>query len=93
MITTHDFIPIAVETTGVLGPQARNFLSELGRRLMNKTGDRREAAFLRQRLDIAICRGNALAFRGSYRENSSTPDMFPSVAKAFGHQESEEQLV
>ena len=29
---THDFIPVAIETSGVMGPQSLHFLRELGRR-------------------------------------------------------------
>ena len=30
---THDFVPVAIETTGVMGPQTSLFLKELGRRV------------------------------------------------------------
>ena len=81
-IKSHDFVPVAVETTAVLGPQARSLLQELGRRLIVKAGDLRESAFLRQRLDIAICRGNALAIKGSYDDKMSH-DMFLSVVQSL----------
>ena len=38
---------------------------QLGRLITGVTGDLRETHFLRQRLSIAIQRGNALAIRGS----------------------------
>ncbi len=81
-VHSHEFIPIAVETTGVLGPHARSFLKDLGKRLIDKTGDLRESAFLRQRLDIAICRGNAMAFRGSYIGQASS-GIFLSMVQAL----------
>ena len=31
--TSHFFIPIAVETLGVFGPEARQFVKDLGRRI------------------------------------------------------------
>ena len=46
----HIFIPVAVETTGVLGPAAATFLMDVGRRISAATGDQREVAWLRQRL-------------------------------------------
>ena len=52
------FQPIAVETTGVFGDNTRTFLKELGRRMAAETGDRREGAWLRQRISIAVARGN-----------------------------------
>ena len=53
------FQPIAVETTGVFGVTTRTFLKELGRRMATETGDKREGAWLRQRISLAVARGNA----------------------------------
>ena len=36
-------------------------MAELGRRMTAATGDSRETSFLRQRLSVAIQRGNAIA--------------------------------
>ena len=55
----YRFEPLAVETTGVIGKTSNKFLSEIGRRLAQKSGDKRETAWLRQRISIAIARGNA----------------------------------
>ena len=40
------FVPFVVETAGVVGPAAAELVKELGRRLMARTGDRRETAWL-----------------------------------------------
>ena len=53
------FQPIAFETSGVWGPTTDTFLREISKRLLTETGDKREAAFLAQRISIAILRGNA----------------------------------
>ena len=53
------FEPVALETSGVYGPAAAAFVQDLGRRISARTGERRETAWLRQRLSIAIVRGNA----------------------------------
>ena len=57
-------------TTGVsdirsLGVQCQQFVFELGRRITVITGDARETSYLRQRLSIAVQRGNAIACRGT----------------------------
>ena len=62
------FQPIAVETTGVFGPSTKSFLKELGRLMTVETGDPREGAWLRQRLCLAIARGNALCITASAKE-------------------------
>ena len=63
--TGYSFYPIAIETLGAWGKDAQQLVSELGGRLAALTGDTRSLAFLRQRLGIAIQRGNAAAIRGT----------------------------
>ena len=55
------FVPVAVETAGVLGPSTTRFLSELGARISAVTGDIRETQWLHQRISVAVVRGNAAA--------------------------------
>jgi len=64
----HTFVPIAVETFGAWGPEATNFLSELGRRIATFTGDPRSTVYLKQRIDVALQRGNAASVLGTLRE-------------------------
>ena len=55
------FAPIAIETLGVWGPSALEICADIGGRIANRTGDSRSFAFLKQRLGIAVQRGNAAA--------------------------------
>ena len=55
----YRFEPVAVETTGVVGPSTSRFLKEVGRRIYAVTGESRETAWLMQRVSIAVARGNA----------------------------------
>jgi len=57
----YEVIPVAVETMGLWGEQAFQFVQALGVRIAITTGDPRSAGFLRQRIAIAIQRGNAAA--------------------------------
>ena len=59
------FTPIALETLGPWGPEADNFIRELGRRLFSVTDDPRSTSFLRQKLSIAVQRGNAACILGT----------------------------
>ena len=61
----YAFAPIAIETLGAWGPSALNITAEIGGRIARCTGDIRSTAFLRQRLDIAIQKGNAVAVHGT----------------------------
>ena len=62
---THAFVPLAFESLGAWGVQCQQFVCELGRRITIITGDTRETSYLRQRLSIAVQRGNAIACRGT----------------------------
>jgi len=55
---THIFI---AETMGAWGPEARDLIVAERQRLFEATPDRRSTSFLKQRVDIAIQRGNALS--------------------------------
>ena len=56
---SHIFTPIACCTLGSWGEASLKFLRALGKRLISTSGDRRAGCFLRQRLSVAIARGNA----------------------------------
>ena len=50
---------IAIESLGGIGPDSFKFLKDLGRRMSSVSKNTLEPAFLRQRLAIAVQRGNA----------------------------------
>ena len=50
----HSFTPVAFETTGVCGPRS---MLDLGRRIVNTTGDKSSLASLLQMFSVAIQRG------------------------------------
>ena len=64
----HQFEPIAVETMGVYGESTGVIIRAIGRRLVEATGDPREAHWFRQNLAIAIQRGNAFSILSAGRE-------------------------
>jgi hypothetical protein len=74
LASTHCFIPIAVETLGPINDKGLSFLSELGRRLTISSGDKRETAFLYQRLSIIIQRFNNVCFQGSFSRFAESDD-------------------
>ena len=65
LVVRFRFEPIAIETSGVFGHSTRIIISEIGKRISEKTGDKRETTWLKQRLSIAIQRGNALSILAS----------------------------
>ena len=68
------FEPIAVETSGAMGECSSNFVSVLGAKIAALTGDRRETSFLRQRISVAIQRGNAISVLGTFPRELSKDD-------------------
>jgi hypothetical protein len=63
----YQFEPLAFETTGVFGPSTHRVIQEIGRRMAAETGDQRETFWFKQRLAIAIVRGNACSIRSGAR--------------------------
>jgi len=66
LLTTHQFLPVAIETGGVLGKWAETLLKALGRRLIDFSVNNRSCHFLKQWIDIAVQRGNALSILSTF---------------------------
>ena len=60
-----DFIPIAIETTGVWGSEGLNLVKELGRRIAIVQLEPRSTSFLRQRISLAVQRGNTYCIQAT----------------------------
>ena len=73
LIGNHHFYPFAIETFGAWGPSAIKLSGEIGRQISVRTGEVRATSFFRQRLDVAVQRGNAVSVRGTANDivNSS----------------------
>ena len=61
----HFFVPVAVETLGVIGPESESFLRDLTRKVMEATGEPSSHQYLLKRLSVAIQRGNSAAIQGT----------------------------
>ena len=62
------FVPVAIETSGVLGPLSLAFLEDIGHRAARQRHEPRECEWLFQRISLAVVRGNAHAVLSSCRE-------------------------
>ena len=56
---------MAVETLGVFGPETCGLVKDLGRRIAHATLEPLSTHCLRQRISIAVQRGNAVAILSS----------------------------
>ena len=61
----YTFTPVAIESSGVFGPQTLEFLKELGNRLSRVTGEEKSYTYLLQRLTVAVQRGNSASVLGT----------------------------
>jgi hypothetical protein len=68
---TYNFVPLAFETLGAWGNECKNFVAELGRRITVVTNEAKETLYLKQRLSIAVQRGNAIACQGTFPVHNS----------------------
>ena len=66
ILQTHLFTPIAIETADVWNSQAREFITELGKRIATVTEEIKETSYIFQQVSVAIQRGNRLSFIGSF---------------------------
>ena len=66
ILQTHQFTPIAIETAGVWNSQAREFITEVGKRITTVTGEIKETSYIFQQVSVTIQRGNMLSFIGSF---------------------------
>lgn len=76
IVEDYLFVPFSVETLGPWSESTKKFTKDIGRRLIERSGDRRAAAFLTQRISLAIQRGNSAAAMGTLPMGSSLDEMF-----------------
>ena len=59
LIKDYHVIPVGIETLGSYGPYALNFIKDIGRRIMEISGEKRSTSYLMQVIGMAIQRGNS----------------------------------
>ena len=74
MQNSYDVTPVAIETLGSWGQRGMQFINEIGRKIAEATDEPRSTIFLRQRIMIAIQRGNASAVLGTHKHLMSGLD-------------------
>jgi len=65
LAVAHEFVPVVLETMGTWGSSGLVFINDLGRRISAVTGEQRATTFLKQRLSLAVQRGNAASVLGT----------------------------
>lgn len=70
------FVPFCVETFGPWGNEAKDFVKELGAKLLIKSNEKKSTSYLRQRIGLAIQRGNAASILGTLPEQQRLDEVF-----------------
>ena len=73
---SYHFVPISMETFGAQGPQTRRFMKELGKELIEYTGEKRARFFLQQAIGICIQKGNSSSILGSIPKGKKLDEIF-----------------
>ncbi|XP_062530416.1 uncharacterized protein LOC134200792 [Bombyx mori] len=77
--SSYSFLPFAVETMGPWGPEAKNFLTEISKRLKEVTHDAKAGWYFAQRVSLAVQRGNVASILGTVPPSSALEDLFYCV--------------
>lgn len=72
----YSFISFAVETMGPWCKEAKKFVNELCKMIKIKTSELRTKAFLKQRISMAIQKGNAASVMGTFLESEDMAEIF-----------------
>ena len=66
LLSSHIFVPIAIETIRVFSIHTLSFMKSLGKRFSRHFGEPKSTSFLIQSLPIAVQRGNAISIRSTF---------------------------
>ena len=65
---THEFVPLAIETSGVFNSEGLEFVKKIGSQISNASSDEKETAYRFQCISVAIQRLNSISFSGSVEQ-------------------------
>jgi hypothetical protein len=85
LINDFIFIPVAIETSGIWGPQALKLIHEIGKKIRIATGEARSTSYLIQRISIAIQRGNAASILGATPQLRGLEEVYYVLKEPSNH--------
>ena len=59
---THEFVSLAIETSGVFNSEGLEFVKKIGSRISNASSDEKDTAYLFQHISVTIQRGTVSHF-------------------------------
>ena len=76
MISNFHFVAFATETMGPWCEEGKELIEKLGSMLIKKTGDPKSKKYLKERISMAIQRGNAASILNTLPENKGLDEVF-----------------
>ena len=76
MIHNYHFVVFATETMGPWCEEGKDLIEHLGSMLNRKTGDLKSKKYLKERISIAIQRGNATSILNTLPKNEGLNEVF-----------------
>ena len=73
---SYHFVPISTETFGAMGPSTKHFIDELGKQLIEYSGERRAKFYLHQAIGCCIQKGNGSSILGSIPAGKKLEEIF-----------------
>lgn len=70
------FIPIATETSGVIGKIGLKLIKKIGSKIAEITNEKRATSYLIQRISVAIQKGNAASIMGTIPPSKNLGEIF-----------------
>ena len=80
----YEFSPIAVETFGSWGSESHKLVKEIGKKVMEETGEKPSSFYLFQSISMAIQRGNASCVLGTIPHTEGLEEIFDLVTYGDG---------
>ena len=78
------FSPLGFETLGSWGPEARRFVTIVGAKIRDQSGEPRATDFLKQRISVEVQRGNAASILGTLPPSENLDELFSVPRRPFG---------
>lgn len=70
------FVPIATETSGVIGKCGLDLIKKIGSKITEKTHEKRATSYLLQRLGLVIQRGNVASILGTLPQSKNLNEIY-----------------
>merc|ERR1712173_440537 len=71
-----DMIPVCVETLGPWGPNGKQLIQEIGKKIREETHEPRSTSFLFQAISVAVQRGNAASILGTVENQRTLSEVY-----------------